>query len=45
MNEEPRYDVVIDVLQKHRDKLWDMTKNNTEWGICTRILCLQVFFT
>jgi len=28
MNEEPEYDVVIDVLQKHHDKLWEMTKRN-----------------
>jgi hypothetical protein len=24
------YDVVLDVLQKHHDKLWDMTKRNME---------------
>jgi hypothetical protein len=28
MNDEPEYDVVIDVLQKHHDKLWEMTKCN-----------------
>jgi len=28
MNDEPEYDVVIDVLQKHHDKLWQMTKRN-----------------
>jgi len=28
MNDEPEYDVVIDVLQKHHDKLWQMTKSN-----------------
>ena len=28
MNEESEYDVVIDVLQKHHDKLWEMTKRN-----------------
>lgn len=22
------YDVVVDVLQKHRDKLWEMTQQN-----------------
>ena len=27
MNEED-YDVVVDVLQKHRDKLWEMTQQN-----------------
>jgi hypothetical protein len=28
MSDEPDYDVVIDVLQKHHDKLWKMTKYN-----------------
>jgi hypothetical protein len=28
MNEEKDYDVVIDVLQKHRDVLWKMTSLN-----------------
>ena len=27
---EKEYDVVLDVLQKHYDKLWDMTKRNME---------------
>ncbi len=27
---EEEYDVVIDVLQKHRDKLWEMTKRNMQ---------------
>jgi hypothetical protein len=26
--EMPKYDVVIDTLQKHRDKLWEMTRRN-----------------
>ena len=30
MTEE--YDVV-DVLQKHHDKLWDMSKNKEDWGM------------
>ena len=31
MNEDEKdYDVVIDVLQKHYDKLWAMTKRNME---------------
>jgi len=30
MNEEVEYDVVIDVLQKHRDILWKMTKSNMD---------------
>ena len=37
MSEEKDYDVVLDVLQKHYDKLWDMTKNNPEWGIMDQI--------
>lgn len=28
MNDDVEYDVVIDVLQKHRDKLWEMTMQN-----------------
>ena len=28
MIEEQEYDVVIDVLQKHKDKLWKMTQSN-----------------
>jgi hypothetical protein len=28
MNDETEYDVVIDVLQKHHDKLWEVTKRN-----------------
>lgn len=30
MNDD--YDVVIDVLQKHRDKLWKMTQGNMNAG-------------
>ena len=30
---EEKYDVVIDVLQKHYDKLWDMSKNKEDWGM------------
>ena len=29
MNEED-YDVVVDVLTKHRDKLWEMTRRNMQ---------------
>lgn len=28
MSEEQEYDVVLDVLQKHADKLWEMTRRN-----------------
>jgi len=27
---EEDYDVVIDVLEKHKDKLWKMTKSNMD---------------
>ena len=27
---EDEYDVVLDVLQEHRDKLWEMTKSNID---------------
>lgn len=40
MSEE--YDVVIDALQRHYDKLWDMTKSNSEWGIMDHIRLEQM---
>lgn len=40
MSEE--YDVVIDVLQKHHDKLWDMTKGEHDWGIMDHIRMDQI---
>ncbi len=30
---DDKYDVVTDVLQKHHDKLWDMSKNKEDWGM------------
>lgn len=30
MNEDKDYDVVVDVLTKHKDKLWDMTRRNMQ---------------
>ena len=33
MSDEEDYDVVVDVLQKHYDKLWDMSKNKEDWGM------------
>ena len=30
---DDKYDVVTDVLQKHYDKLWDMSKNKEDWGM------------
>lgn len=29
---EQKYDVVVDVLQKHHDVLWKLTSGNSEWG-------------
>ena len=36
------YDVVIDVLQKHYDTLWNMSKNKDEWGIMDHIRMEQI---
>lgn len=36
------YDVVVDVLQKHHDKLWDMSKNKEDWGIMDYIRLEQM---
>jgi hypothetical protein len=36
------YDVVEDVLQKHYDKLWKMTKDNNEWGVMDHIRLEQM---
>ena len=41
MMDQP-YDVVADVLQKHADKLWDLSKNNEEWGIMDHIRMEQI---
>lgn len=40
--ETERYDVVIDTLQKHYDKLWDMSKNKEEWGVMDYIRLEQM---
>jgi len=42
MQVEQEYDVVIDVLQKHHDKLWDLSKNKDEWGIMDHIRLEQM---
>ena len=42
MNDEEDYDVVVDVLQKHYDKLWKMCEHNTEWGIMDHIRLEQM---
>lgn len=39
---EQEYDVVVDVLQKHADKLYKMTISNTEWGIMDHIRMEQI---
>lgn len=36
------YDVVLDVLQKHIDKLWDMSRNKEDWGIMDYIRMEQI---
>ena len=41
MSEEP-FDVVTDTLQKHIDRLWDMSKNKDEWGIMDHIRMEQI---
>lgn len=42
MSSEEKYDVVVDVLQRHHDKLWDMSKNKEEWGIMDYIRLEQM---
>jgi hypothetical protein len=42
MTEELEYDVVLDVLQKHHDKLWNLSKNNDQWGIMDHIRLEQM---
>jgi hypothetical protein len=39
---DDEYDVVLDVLQKHYDKLWDMSKNADQWGIMDHIRLEQM---
>ena len=33
MTQEQEYDIVIDTLQKERDKLWKMTQSNMEHNL------------
>lgn len=40
--EEKEYDVVIDALQIHRDKLWKMTNSHEEWGIMDTLRMEQI---
>jgi hypothetical protein len=39
---EEEFDVVTDVLQKHWNKLWDMSKNKEEWGMMDHIRLEQM---
>jgi hypothetical protein len=39
---EEKYDVVLDVLQKHHDKLWNMTSRNEQWGLMDQIRLEQM---
>ena len=32
-----KFDIVLSTLQTQRDKLWDLTKDNVEWGIMDQI--------
>ena len=42
MEDEKEFDVVLQALQIHRDKLWDMSKNKDEWGIMDAIRMEQI---
>ena len=44
MNEalDEDYDVVVDVLQKHYNILWNMSKNKENWGIMDHIRLEQM---
>lgn len=37
-----KYDVVVDVLQKHHDKLWNISKNIDHWGVMDHIRLEQM---
>lgn len=39
---DEKYDVVTDVLQKHSDILWNMSKNKEDWGIMDHIRMEQI---
>ena len=40
--EEKEYDVVVDVLQKHIDTLWNLSKNKDQWDIMDDIRFEQI---
>ena len=41
-NEEKEYDVVLDALKIHRDKLWKMTNSHNDWGIMDTLRMEQI---
>jgi hypothetical protein len=41
-NEDQKYDVVVDVLTKHRNNLWDLSKNKEDWGMMDYIRMDQI---
>lgn len=41
-HEKKEYDVVLDALQIHRDKLWKMTNSHDQWGIMDTLRMEQI---
>ncbi len=39
---EKEYDVVLDALKIHRDKLWKMTNSHNDWGIMDTLRMEQI---
>jgi len=39
---EKEYDVVLDALKIHRDKLWKMTNSHIDWGIMDTLRMEQI---
>ena len=37
-----KFDVVVDLLQKHHDKLWNISKNIDDWGVMDHIRLKQM---
>lgn len=40
--EEKEYDVVLDALRIHRDKLWNITNSHDQWGIMDTLRMEQI---
>ena len=40
--EEKEYDVVLDALRIHRDKLWKITNSHDQWGIMDTLRLEQI---